>query len=367
MTKDEERQQAEWLVAEIKRYLQPFQRKFRFMEVCGTHTVAIFRSGIRQLLPDNVELVSGPGCPVCVTPDIYIDKAVAYAKRPEIIIATFGDMLKVPGSRSSLAEEAASGADIRVIYSPLDSLRLAIDNPDKLVVFLAVGFETTAPTEAAAIAMAKKQQVKNFYVLPALKLVPPALEMLLSNADHWPDGFLLPGHVAVITGTEAFNFVAEKYKVPGVVAGFEPLQILRAVYELARMVSDGNAEIVNAYPDVVRKDGNPQAKALVQEVFSKTAAEWRGLGMLAESGLSLSADYKEYDIEEKLPVKVSALPKKSACRCGDVLQGRILPTECPLFGKVCTPEAAKGPCMISVEGVCAAWFKYGGGRFRYER
>ena len=364
MTGKEEREQAKWLLNEIERLLRPQKKTFRFMEVCGTHTVEIFRAGLRQLLPECVELVSGPGCPVCVTPDSYMDKAIAYAAKSEVIIATFGDMLKVPGSSSSLAEAQADGADVRIVYSPLDSIQLAKENPDKKIIFLAVGFETTAPAEAAAVYMARQQRLKNYFLLAAPKLVPPAMELLLAD-DCRPDGFLLPGHVAVVIGTEPFKAVLDRYEVPGVVAGFEPLQILRAIYEMAAMLAKNRPEVVNAYPGVVKPDGNMQARQLMQEVFSVTDAEWRGLGMLEQSGLKLSTEYRDFDIEEMMPVSVTLTAKKSACRCGEVLRGRITPPQCPLFGKVCTPLTAKGPCMVSVEGVCAAWYKYGRGRFRY--
>lgn len=367
MTDAEEQQQAEWIVREIRDFLEPLGRKIRFMEVCGTHTVSIFRAGLRQLLPDYVELISGPGCPVCVTPDGYMDLAIAYARRPEIIIATFGDMLKVPGSESSLEAERAAGADIRIVYSPLDCLAIAENNPKKVVVFLAVGFETTAPAEAAAVIAAAEKGLKNFFLLPALKLVPPALRFLLRDEMSRPDGFLLPGHVAVITGTNQFTFVSDEYSVPGVVAGFEPLQILRALYELARSTAHQKPAIINAYPGVVKSAGNQEAQKIMNEVFLETQAEWRGLGNLEKSGLCLRGKYQAFDIQEYLPISINLTAKKSACRCGDVLKGTIIPPECPLFGKSCTPLAARGPCMVSVEGVCAAWYKYNGGRFRYER
>ena len=363
----EKTEQAQWLLEEISAAVKKTGRKLRFMEVCGTHTVSIFRAGIRQLLPDSVELVSGPGCPVCVTPESYIDLAVEYAKRPEVIIATFGDMLKVPGTVSSLEKEQAKGADIRIVYSPLDSLTLARENVDKLIIFLAVGFETTAPAEAATLLAAKEKGIKNLCFLSVQKLVPPALRMLLEDRNCRPDGFILPGHVAVITGTRAFDFVAEEYGVPGVVTGFEPLEILRGVYELAQMAAASEAKIKNAYKSVVRPEGNEQARDLLDSVYEAVDSEWRGLGELKISGLRLREEYAEYDAERRIPLKLEHEKKPSACRCGEVLKGLITPTECPLFGKACLPVDAKGPCMVSVEGVCAAWYKYGGGRFHYGR
>lgn len=367
MTANDERIQAKWLLQGIESLLKPLKRKVRYMEVCGTHTVAIFRAGLRQMLPDYVELVSGPGCPVCVTPESYMDLAITYARRSDVIIATFGDMLKVPGSESSLEREQAAGADIRVVYSPLDSLVIANENPDKYVVFLAVGFETTAPAEAATVIAAREAGVANLLTLSAQKLVPPALKMLLEERECRPDGFLLPGHVAVVTGTKPFAFVADKYGVPGVVAGFEPLEILRAVYELAKMTALGEAAVVNEYKSVVFESGNEQAQKMLDDVYEVTDAEWRGLGILGDSGLRLKKEYAAYDAERQLPVFARGIAKISACRCGDVLKGRIIPPECPLFAKACVPTDAKGPCMVSVEGVCAAWYKYGEGRFRYGR
>ena len=308
------------------------KKNLRFMEVCGTHTVSIFRAGIRNILPENVELVSGPGCPVCVTGDEYIDAAIAYAKMDGVIIATFGDMLKVPGSAENLAEVAAAGADVKVIYSPLDCIKIAQENPTRRVIFLAVGFETTAPTAAATVLAAKARGVRNLFFLSAQKLVPPALKMLLADSEVRVDGFLLPGHVAVVTGSDAFRFL----EVPAVVAGFEPEEILLALVNLLRQVDEGRAAVENAYKSVVRAEGNLAAKKILAQVYEEVDAEWRGLGVIKKSA------------------------RKTACRCGEVLRGIISPTECPLFGKACQPLHAVGPCMISVEGVCAAWYKYGG-------
>ncbi len=357
-----EQEMAHWLVAEIARLNT---RKVRFMEVCGTHTVAIFRAGIRQLLPENVELVSGPGCPVCVTPDDYMDKAIAYAQREDVIIATFGDMLKVPGSSSSLNEARAAGADIRVVYSPLDSLPIAAAHPDKKVIFLAVGFETTAPTAAATVLAAEQQGLTNFYVLSAHKLVPPALRMLLDDPAVQVDGFLLPGHVCVVTGTVSFGFLPREYRMPGVVTGFEPLDILRSLYRLSCQCAAGTPKIENEYGRVVRPEGNPAAWKILQEVYEIADACWRGIGCIENSGLAVREKYRRFDIEAVLPLQLAQVPKKTACRCGEVLRGIIQPPQCPLFGRACRPEHAVGPCMVSVEGVCAAWYKYGSGRFCY--
>ena len=342
------------------------KKKLRIMEVCGTHTVAIFRSGIRQVLPENVELVSGPGCPVCVTNDDYIDKAVEYSRRKDFIVATFGDMLKVPGSRSSLSEAVAEGADVRVVYSPLDSLKLAKENPCKKIIFLAVGFETTAPTQAATILSARAQGIKNLFMLSAQKLVPPVLEFLLKDAAVKVDGFLLPGHVAVVIGADAFNFLSEKFKIPSAIGGFEAEEILTAVESLLKQIDNGRAEIANDYRAVVKAEGNLVAKKILARVYEVADVEWRGMGTIPASGLKMCEEFAEFDIERVEPIEIERLAKKSACRCGEVLRGIINPTECPLFGKACQPLHAIGPCMVSVEGVCAAWFKYGGKNFIWE-
>ena len=361
----QEKELSQKIISEITRLSKGRSQPWRFMEVCGTHTVSIFRAGLRQMLPESVELVSGPGCPVCVTADDYMDKALAYAGMEDVIVATFGDMLKVPGTESSLGEAKAAGADIRIVYSPMDSLALAEGNPEKKVVFLAVGFETTAPTEAAAVLAARERGLRNLYMLSAQKLVPPALRMLMDDPKVRVDGFLLPGHVAVVSGTEVFRFVAEEYHVPGVVAGFEPLQILRALYRLAVQASRGEARIENEYGSVVRPEGNPVSMQVLSTVYEPVDAVWRGIGVVAESGLRLREAFKEFDIERVRPVEALPKRRKTACRCGEVLRGIVLPAECPLFGKVCQPTHAVGPCMVSVEGVCAAWYKYGQGRFSF--
>lgn len=332
------------------------KKNLRFMEVCGTHTVSIFRAGIRNILPENVELVSGPGCPVCVTCDEYIDAAIAYSKMDGVIIATFGDMLKVPGAAGTLAEAAAAGAEVRVIYSPLDCIKIALENPTRRVIFLAVGFETTAPTAAATVLAAKAQGVRNLLFLSAQKLVPPALKMLLADSAVKVDGFLLPGHVAVVTGADAFRFL----EVPAVVAGFEPEEILLALVNLLRQVDAGRAEVANEYKSVVKAEGNLAAKKILAQVYEEVDAKWRGLGVIPKSGLRMRAEFAEFDAEKVLPLEIKKAARRTACRCGEVLRGVISPTECPLFGKACQPLHAVGPCMISVEGVCAAWYKYGG-------
>ena len=360
------RQAASEIVADLRRILAARGGSIRIMEVCGTHTVAIFRAGLRQILPEGIELVSGPGCPVCVTADDYIDAAIAYAGMADVIITTFGDMLKVPGTRSSLAEAQAQGADVRIVYSPLDALTVAAENPSKQVVFLAVGFETTAPTEAAAVLAAKKQGLGNFFLLSAQKLVPPVMRALLDGGETHVDGFLLPGHVSVVTGTDAFDFLAQDYHIPGVVGGFEPLEILRALQMIVRQIGAGEARIENAYETVVRREGNPVARAAIDRVYEPAAVRWRGLGEIPASGLVMREEYAAFDFARVRPLTLAAVGDgRNGCRCGEVLRGAIVPRDCALFGRACVPEHAIGPCMVSVEGTCAAWYKYGGGKFRY--
>lgn len=341
------------LVKKIER-LAEGKRPLRFMEVCGTHTVSIFRAGIRQILPPNVELVSGPGCPVCVTCDDYVDKAIAYAQLPNVIIATFGDMLKVPGSQTNLSEISAAGADIHVIYSPLDCIKIAKENPDKRIIFLAVGFETTAPTTAATILTAKSQRVRNLFFLSAMKLVPPALKMLINDSAVRVDGFLLPGHVAVVIGVNAFKFL----KLPSVVAGFEAEEILLALINLLTQIDEGRAEVANEYKSVVKPEGNLTAQKMLAQVFYPVDDQWRGIGEISQSGLKICEEFSNFDIEKILPIEIEKVTRRTACRCGEVLRGIITPKDCPLFKKVCHPLHAIGPCMVSVEGICAAWYRF---------
>lgn len=352
------------LIKKISR-LAEGKKRLRFMEVCGTHTVAIFRSGIRQILPENIELVSGPGCPVCVTNDDYIDKAIAYSRRKNFIVATFGDMLKVPGSRSSLAAAQAEGAKIKIVYSPLDCIKLAQENPDKKIIFLAVGFETTAPTAAATVLTAKSQGIKNLFMLSAQKLVPPALKFLLNDAQVKVDGFLLPGHVAVVIGSDAFKFLAEDFKIPSAVGGFEADEILTALASLLEQIDGGKVEVANNYRAVVKAEGNLSAKKILAQVYEVADVSWRGMGKIPASGMKMRNEFSDFDIERVEPIEIERVAKKTACRCGEVLRGVINPTACPLFGKGCQPLHAIGPCMVSVEGVCAAWFKYGGNNFKW--
>ncbi|MBP2645009.1 MAG: hydrogenase expression/formation protein HypD [Firmicutes bacterium] len=361
ISNEEQKRSAEFFVKEIRRLTN---RPLRLMEVCGTHTVAIFKSGIRQLLPCEVELISGPGCPVCVTPNDYLDMAIAYSRQKDTIITTFGDMLKVPGSTSSLAAEKAEGRDIRVVYSPLESLDIAAGNLDKKVIFLAVGFETTAPTAAATVLEAERKMLRNFYVLSAHKRVPPALNALCAADDITLDGLLLPGHVSAIIGEQAYAFLSERFSVPAVIAGFEALDILQAVYFLVKQIREGKAAVENQYRRIVKPEGNVAARNILSQVYEEDDAVWRGIGLINFSGLKVNAKYRRFDAEESIPVEVEPTVEPRGCRCGEVLRGVAKPFECSLFGDICRPEQPVGSCMVSVEGACAAWYRYGTGRWQ---
>jgi hydrogenase expression/formation protein HypD len=329
----------------------------KLMEVCGTHTMSIYRFGLRDLLPKGLELLSGPGCPVCVTPTRYIDWAVAAVRLPGVVVATFGDMMRVPGSTSSLEDERARGGDVRIVYSPLDALGLAQRMSGKTVVFLGIGFETTAPTVAATILEAEKRKVSSFVVLCGHKLVPPALVHLASCG---PDlgGLLCPGHVSVVIGWGAYEPIARDHGIPCVVAGFEPVDILRGVLMLARQRLSGRAEVQNAYPRVVTREGNTQAKELMSAVFETVKSEWRGLGEIPASGLALRDQFRKFDAAARLEVEVEPTKETPGCLCGPILAGLARPQECPHFGGACTPERPLGPCMVSSEGSCAAHYRY---------
>ena len=329
------------------------------MEVCGTHTVAIFKHGIRQFLPEKVNMLSGPGCPVCVTPNADIDKAIALAQNAGVILTTFGDMMKVPGSYSNLQQVKAAGADVRVVYSVLDALRIAEDNPRKSVVFFGVGFETTAPTTASAILEAERLGINNFFFHSVHKLIPPAMRALLGSDEVRIDGFICPGHVSTIIGSQPYEFIPREYGIPCVIAGFEPLDILQAIDMLLEQISVGEPRVDIQYRRAVRKEGNPIALKYLSTVFQVTDACWRGIGIIPKSGLKLGRQYKRFDAEHAFKI-VSKPPKEVAgCRCGDMLRGVSTPHECRLFAKACTPENPVGPCMVSTEGTCSAWYLYG--------
>lgn len=333
--------------------------ELRFMEVCGTHTVSIFRSGLHTLLPDKVVHLSGPGCPVCVTHDSEVALYLELAQREDVIVATFGDLIRVPGpGGANLKQAQAEGARVSVIYSPMDALQLAQENPDATVVFLGIGFETTAPTVAATLQMADKMGLKNFQVLSFHKLVPPALGALLGDPELNLHALIMPGHVTTILGVEPYRFIAEDFGLPAVVTGFDPLDVLQSLYEIVRQRNEGRAEVVNKYSRAVHDEGNPKAQAVMNDVFAPADALWRGIGMIPGSGLELAPKYERFDAMKRLNLELKEVPPLKGCRCGDVLRGKMAPNKCPLFGKACTPAKPVGPCMVSTEGSCAAYYKY---------
>ena len=334
------------------------RKEVRIMEICGTHTVSICRNGIRDVLPSHIMLISGPGCPVCVTATEDIDKAIKLSHEPDVIVTTFGDLLRVPGSASTLQEERAGGADIRIVYSTFDAMEIAVNHPDKKVVFLGIGFETTAPTIAAAILEVRKRGIRNFFVLSSHKLIPPAMAALLSSGDLNIDGFMCPGHVSCVIGARAYLPVVETYHTPCVVAGFEPVDILMSIYMLVKQLEADEARVEIQYKRGVTFDGNRNAVAIMERVFEPCDVPWRGLGVIPGSGLKLRKEYKDYAAEGVFDLSVPEASEHPGCRCGDVLKGVILPLDCPLFEKVCNPTNPVGPCMVSSEGSCAAYFKY---------
>lgn len=347
----------------IKRRMRKLERPVNLMEVCGTHTVAISRAGLRQILPPGLRLLSGPGCPVCVTDQQDIDTVIELAKEPGMVLTTFGDMMRVPGSDSALQSEKAAGRDIRVVYSPLDALKVARDLPDRTVMFYAVGFETTVPMVAATLEMAEKQGLSNFWVFSVHKTIPAALEALIHMEGARIDGFILPGHVSTIIGANAYKPVLQG-KVPAVVTGFEPLDILRAVDLLLAQLVEGRAEVEIEYTRAVTEEGNPTAQQLMAEFFEPSDPRWRGLGIIPGSGLMLRERHFRHDACRRYDLAAvrSRLPAPNklmaACSCGEVLKGALLPGDCKLFGRACTPAQPVGPCMVSSEGACAAYYMY---------
>ena len=333
----------------------------RLMEVCGTHTMAIAKAGIKSVLPENVKLLSGPGCPVCVTPAEQIDAVLELAMEPGLILASYGDMLRVPGSRpgDSLLRRRALGARVEIVYSPVDAVELAAQNPDCQVVFLGVGFETTAPGTAAAVLTAKEQGLRNFSLWSMLKTVEPALRALIASEGFAVNGFLCPGHVATVLGAEGFAFLPRDFGLPAVVGGFEAEDILLALYLLLRQLADGTPKLQNAYPRAVSARGNLLAQRMMATCFEPCEDSWRGLGRIPASGLRLREELRDFDARERFALSVSSEPAPTACRCGEVICGRLGPEGCPLFGTRCTPEDPVGPCMVSSEGACAAAYKYG--------
>ena len=331
-----------------------------FMEVCGGHTHTIYRHGIEGLLPKNVELVHGPGCPVCVIPMGRVDDAIAVARRPGVIFTSFGDMMRVPGGSGTLLEVKAHGADVRMVYSPMDALQLAERNPDREVVFFAVGFETTAPSTALTLLRARESRIANFSVFSNHVTIVPPLRAILESPDLRLDGFLGPGHVATVVGNAPFRFVPERYGKPLVTAGFEPLDILQAIAMLLRQIAEGRCEVEKQYIRCVRDQGNPRAIAVLREVFElRPHFEWRGLGFISQSALKLRPEFAAWDAEDRFEIPGVRVADPKACQCGEVLKGVIKPWECKVFGTGCTPETPIGTCMVSSEGACAAYYNFG--------
>ena len=354
--------QSKEVLARAEEYLAEIRslaaEPFSIMEVCGTHTVAIAKNALREILPSAIRLISGPGCPVCVTDSSDIDRYLYLAALPQVITTTFGDMIRVPGTEKNLQGLRAEGADVRVVYSTQDALEIARKNPDKEVVFLGVGFETTAPTIAVSIETAKREQIRNYSVLSLHKIVPPVLRMLAEDRELEVDAFLDPGHVCAIIGTGPLKFMAEEFSKPGVVTGFEALDILEGIAMLLRQRAEGRAEIEIQYTRITKPEGNPHAQEIVARVFEAQDASWRGMGLIPGSGLGIRAEFADWDAAKKFSLPEFHSPETPGCQCGEVLKGRILPMQCALYGKRCTPLQPVGPCMVSSEGSCAAYYRY---------
>ncbi len=344
----------------IQRIQKISTHPIQLMEVCGTHTVSIFRYGIRGLLPEHIRLLSGPGCPVCVTPNIDIDLAITLSRQKDVIIVTFGDMMKVPGSTSSLQKEKAEGRDIRIIYSSLDALKIAKEHPEKRVVFFAIGFETTSPTIAVAILQTEEEKIQNLFFLNSQKRIPPAIRTLLQSKQLRIDGFILPGHVSTIIGTKPYQFISKEFGYPAVITGFEPLDILQGIWMLVKQIEENRAAIEIQYRRVVHEEGNPIALSKIDEIFEKDEALWRGLGLIPDSGYRFKKSYREMDARN-FDVEVEPSSEHPECLCGEVLQGIKTPLECRLFKRVCHPENPIGPCMVSIEGTCHTYYKFTNG------
>lgn len=344
------------LLDELKRSVT---KPLRVMEVCGSHTMAIFRNGIRSILPEGLELVSGPGCPVCVTSAPHMDAFISMADKPGVRVAIFGDLFRVPGTNGSLANASSRGARVDIVYSPMDALEIAKKNPDELMVFLGVGFETTTPGIAATIMAAKVQGVKNFVVFSTQKTMPPPLIALLDDPELKIDGLLCPGHVSSIIGAGAYEPLAQKYGLACVVAGFETADLIKGLISLANQVSSGEVKVENVYPRVVSWEGNQRAQSMVYEIFEPADMEWRGLGVIPQSGLKIRDNYKEFDAQVRLEIELPEVEEAKGCMCGQILKGINTPMDCPLYSKRCSPANPIGPCMVSSEGTCAAYYKYG--------
>ena len=334
-------------------------RKIMFMEVCGTHTTVISKSGLRGILAGHMELRSGPGCPVCVTDQADIDTIIALSRLPDTIVATFGDMIRVPGAHSSLEQERARGARVETFYSPREAVTYAAGHPDKEVIFLGVGFETTIPAIALSLLEARAAGIKNYSIFSVHKVVPPAMKALLNDPEQKIDGFILPGHVCTITGRKAFDFISSDYRFPAVIGGFEEVDVMGAIYLLLRQILDGRVETMNGYRRLVHEDGNIKAQEIMGKCFDPADVSWRGFGSIPGSGLRLKAEYATHDARVRFPIEVPPSSPPEGCSCGEVLRGKLRPDDCPLFSSVCTPVDPVGPCMVSTEGACAAYYQYG--------
>jgi hydrogenase expression/formation protein HypD len=353
-------EKAQALQKEIEKLSQKIDKHLKIMEVCGGHTHSIFKYGIEEILPNNIELIHGPGCPVCVMPKGRIDDAIALSQNPNIIFTTFGDAMRVPGSKTSLLQAKAQGADIRMVYSPLDSLKIAKENPNKEIVFFGLGFETTAPSTAFTVLQAAAENITNFSLFANHVLVIPALQALLENPDLQLDGFVGPGHVSMVIGTEPYEFISQKYHKPIVVSGFEPLDIFQSIWMLLKQIVENCCEVENQYNRLVEKAGNKNALTAMNQVFKpREKFAWRGLGEIPNSGFQIREEYAQFDAEVKFDIPNLTVPDHKACKCGDILKGVLKPWECKVFGTACTPESPIGACMVSSEGACAAYYKYG--------
>ena len=343
----------------LERIHQRSHKHIKLMEFCGGHTVAIFKHGLRQLLPANIEMLSSPGCPVCVTASNDLDKAIALSKIPNVIITSFGDMVRVPGSRSSLQQAKAEGADVRIVYSTQDALAIARDNADKSIIFIGIGFETTAPTVAASILQAEQENLKNYYVLSLHKVCPPIMKAILDLGEVRIDGIICPGHVSAVIGSRPYRFIADDYHIACAVSGFEPVDILLAVDRLVEQIEGNKPDVEIAYRRGVKEEGNLPALRLMESVFEIGEADWRGIGIVQDSGLKIRMSYAKLDAEKNFSIRVEQSREPKGCICGAVLRGVSTPLDCKLFRVTCTPEHPVGPCMVSSEGSCATYFQYG--------
>lgn len=355
----DEYRQPELVKKLIDRIHRHSTRPIKLMEFCGGHTVSIFKHGIRQLLPENIEMLSGPGCPVCVTANADLDRAISLARLPDVIITSFGDMVRVPGSYSSLQIAKAEGCDIRVVYSVLDALQIAIENREKPVIFIGIGFETTAPTIAAAILQSEQERIGNFYLLPFHKLCPPIMKTILDLGEVRLNGIICPGHVSSIIGSYPYQFIPDSYNIACVVSGFEPLDILLSIDMLVEQIEREEYKVEIAYRRGVKPEGNKQAMQLMDTVFDVGNADWRGIGVVPSSGLKLKEGYRRFDAEANFSINLEPVQEAKGCLCGNILRGVSTPLDCRLFRHICTPEHPIGPCMVSAEGSCATYYHYG--------